>query len=210
VQGSGDVNAFVRNDFAVNQSRVFTLDGGDLLMWSSFGDIDAGRGAKSAIAAPPPRVTTDPATGNTVITFPPAIAGSGIRAVVTTEGVEPGDVYLFAPSGVVSAGDAGIGSEGNVTIGAVEVIGADNIDVGGVSVGVPVADTGSMAAGLTGVSNVASAATKSSEESMGGGAASAEDSSATPLADAAFAVLDVVVLGFGEENKAEEEEDEEE
>jgi filamentous hemagglutinin len=197
VQGRGDINAFVRDDFAVNQSRVFTLDGGDLLMWSSYGDIDAGRGAKSAIAAPPPQVTIDE-NGKTIITFPPAIAGSGIRAVVTTEGVKPGDVYLFAPAGVVSAGDAGIGSAGNVTIGAVEVRGADNIDVGGTAIGVPLADTGSLAAGLSGVSSASTAAAKSTEEAVAGGTA-AEGVSKTPLADAAFAVLDVVVLEFGED-----------
>lgn len=189
----GSVNAFVRGDFMVNQSRVFAIGGGDILIWSSFGDIDAGRGAKSTISAPPPQVTTDPQTGATVVAFPPAIAGSGIRAIETTPGVT-GDVYLFAPAGIVSAGDAGIGAAGNVTIGAVEVIGADNIDVGGTSVGIPLADTGGFAAGLSNVSNVSNAASKSSEEALGGGSNVTGD---TPLADAAFAVLDVVVLGLG-------------
>lgn len=193
VQRAGNVNAFTRGDFLVNQSRVFTLDGGSILMWSGKGNIDAGRGAKSALAAPPPIVTTDP-NGNTVIQFPPAIAGSGIRSIVTTPGVKPGDVYLFAPSGVVSAGDAGIGSAGNVIIGAVQVIGADNIDVGGVAIGIPV-DTGGLATSLASVSAVASGA---SEASLSSSSPSAPEQSA-PLAESALGWLDVFVEGFGEE-----------
>lgn len=196
-QRSGSVNVLSGSDTLVNQSRVFAADGGSILMWSSAGDIDAGRGAKSAISAPPAVITYDPNTGQATVEFPPALTGSGIRAFVTTAGRAPGDVDLYAPVGVINAGDAGIGSAGNVTVAATEVIGADNIDIGGIGVGVPVADTGSLAAGLTGVSNVSGAASKSSEESLGG-AGSADKTGDTPLADAAFAVLDVVVLGLGE------------
>lgn len=194
VQRSGDIQAYVRGDLLVNQSRVFTLDGGNILIWSSEGNIDAGRGAKTAIAAPPPLVTFDD-KGQITLVFPPAIAGSGIRAAVTTPGKPPGDVFLFAPQGIVNAGDAGIGSAGNVTVGAVRVVGADNFDVGGVSVGVPVADTGSLAAGLTGISNVTSNVTKSTEESLDSMAGT--QSPNTPLADAALTYLDVVVFGLG-------------
>lgn len=193
-QRSGSVNVLSGNDTLVNQSRVFAADGGSILMWSSAGDIDAGRGAKSAISAPAAVIIYD-ANGLPTVEFPPALTGSGIRAFVTTPGREPGDVDLYAPVGVINAGDAGIGSAGNVTVAATEVIGADNIDIGGVAVGVPVADTGGLAAGLTGASNVGTAASKSSEEALGGGGADAAGD--TPLADAAFAVLDVVVLGLG-------------
>jgi hypothetical protein len=197
-QREGSISAMVDGDFLVNQSRVFALDGGDILIWSSEGDIDAGRGAKSALAAPPPTVTFD-ANGNVVVEFPPAISGSGIRAAVSTPGREPGDVFRFAPAGVVNAGDAGIGSAGNITIAATEVIGAENIDVGGVAVGVPV-DTGGIAAALTGVSSVGSSAAKSAEETATSG--SAQESNAAPMGDAALGWLDVFVLGFGEEGQA--------
>jgi len=40
--------------------------------------------------------------------------------------------------GTVNAGDAGIGSAGNITIAALHVVGADNIKLGGTSAGVPV------------------------------------------------------------------------
>lgn len=198
VQRKGNVNAYVRGDFLVNQSRVFTLDGGDILIWSSRGDIDAGRGAKTAISAPASQVSTNQETGNTVIEFPPAIQGSGIRAVVTSEGVEPGDVYLFAPAGVVSAGDAGIGSAGNVTIGAVEVIGADNIDVGGTAIGVPISDS-SLTASLGSVTSVATTAASDAQSLVQDSADKASQSSNTPLADEALSFLEVTVLGFGEE-----------
>src|SRR5690606_30683553 len=148
-QGAGDVRGFVRDDFLVNASRVFALQGGDILLWASAGDIDAGRGAKTALAAPPPQVVFDAATGQFVTVFPPEVAGSGIRNFAPP-GVTAGDVYLFAPQGVISAGDAGIAAAGNITIGAREVIGADNIDVGGTAIGVPQGDIG-IAAGLTGV-----------------------------------------------------------
>jgi filamentous hemagglutinin len=194
-QRDGDINAFVRDDFIVNQSRVFALDGGDITVWSSKGDIDAGRGAKTALAVPPPTVSFD-AEGNLIVEFPPAIAGSGIRGAVSTPGRPPGDVYLFAPAGVVDAGDAGIGSAGNITIGATEVIGADNIDVGGVSIGIPV-DTGGIAAGLANVSSVSSSATSSATEELGGDSTPEEPA---VLADSALSWLEVFVIGLGEEN----------
>ncbi len=47
----------------------------------------------------------------------------------TVKGVEPGDVDLIAPEGVVDAGDAGIRSSGNLNIAATQVLNADNISV---------------------------------------------------------------------------------
>lgn len=200
VQRDGDINAFVKEDFLVNASRVFTLDGGDILIWSSKADIDAGRGAKSALAIPPP-ITTFDAQGNVVIEFPPAISGSGIRTAVSTAGRTPGDVFLFAPSGVVNAGDAGIESAGNITVAAVQVVGADNISVAGTSVGVPTVSTSSLAAGLTGVGDVASAATKSVTDGVAsadtGDAEQAAKEAAESLA-AALSFISVEFLGYGE------------
>jgi hypothetical protein len=124
-----------------------------------------------------------------VTTFPAALSGSGIRSFVTTEGRAPGSIDLFAPAGIVNAGEAGIGSAGNITIGATQVIGADNISFGGVSVGVPVSDFGAAAA-LAGVSSVASSVAKSAEESATASVASE--------AEAHLSVIEVEVLGFGE------------
>jgi hypothetical protein len=115
--------------------------------------------------------------------------------LATSAGRKPGDVDLFAPRGVVNAGDAGIVA-GNLTIGATAVLGRDNIQVSGVSVGVPV-DSGGLGASLAGASSVASSASNA--------AAMAVDSSGTqeekaPIASDALSWLDVFVTGLGEEN----------
>jgi filamentous hemagglutinin family protein len=201
-QRTGDVKGVAKDDIQVNQSRVFALDGGSILLWSSEGDIDAGRGAKSALSVPPPNVGFDE-NGNVVVEFPPAIAGSGIRTAVSTPDREAGDVFLFAPAGVVNAGDAGIISAGDLTIAATDVIGADNIDVGGLSLGVPV-DTSGLAAGLAGVTDVSASASKSAEESAAG--ADGQDPADQGLADAAMGWLDVLLEGYGETGEDDEEE----
>ena len=185
----GDINAFVHGDFLVNQSRVFALDGGDILMWSSTGDIDAGKGAKTALSVPPPTTTFDPLSGNTIVEFPPAVAGSGIRAAVTTPGREPGNVYLIAPVGVVDAGDAGIGSAGNLTLAATAVVGADNIQVGGIATGIPT-DSGGLAAGLAGVGDIAATANKMAEDAV---------KNLANNNDSGLSNLDVQVTGYGED-----------
>jgi hypothetical protein len=194
VQRDGDINGFVDGDFIVNQSRVFALDGGDITIWSSRGDIDAGRGAKTALSVPPPTVSFDQ-FGNAVVEFPPAIAGSGIRGAVSTPGRPPGDVFLFAPVGIVDAGDAGIVSSGNITIAATAVLGAENISVGGVATGVPVATTVSLAAGLTGVSGAASSATKNATQSAT--EALTDKEQGTKTQGESVSIISVEVIGFG-------------
>ncbi|MGI9210868.1 MAG: filamentous hemagglutinin family protein [Methylococcaceae bacterium] len=138
VQGAGAFNAYTLGNFNVNQSRVFTLGGGDIAIWSSTGSIDAGKGAKSTLSAPPP-VTTVDEKGNIVTVFPPIVSGSGIQAITPTRAnAQAGSVYLAAPAGVVNAGEAGI-SGGKVVIAASAVIGASNIQASGGTVGVPTA-----------------------------------------------------------------------
>ncbi|MHB8621744.1 MAG: filamentous hemagglutinin family protein [Sulfuricaulis sp.] len=155
-ESTGSVNGFSYSDFQVNASRVFAADGGNIVLWSSTGSIDAGRGAKTAITVPPPILSF--ANGKLSLTTPPSLQGSGIREFVTTPGTGSGVVDLFAPVGSVNAGDAGIGSEGNLNIAAQQVIGADNIQVSGASTGVPVANVGGLGAGLSGTTSLAAAA----------------------------------------------------
>ena len=192
-QSFGNVRAFIDQNFEVNESRVFAADGGDILVWSSNGDIDAGRGAKTSISAPPPIITRDPKSGAVSVTFPPALAGSGIRTLTSTPGRPFGSVDLITPRGVVDASEAGIETLGNLTIAAVQVLGTQNIKVGGVSTGVPV-DTGGLAASLASVSAVSSSAAVASSD-IG---ASADKTSQAPIADSAMSFLEVFVLGFGE------------
>ena len=136
----GNINLFSKGNIDVAQSREFTIQGGDILNWSSEGDIDAGKGSKTATSAPPPRITTD-ANGNTVTDLFGVVSGSGIGTLQTLPDVPPGDVTLIAPAGTVNAGDAGIRSSGNILIAASRVLGADNIKFGGSSSGVPAVTT---------------------------------------------------------------------
>lgn len=196
VQSEGDIRAYTRGDFLVNASRVFALDGGDILIWSAQGNIDAGRGARSALSIPPPTTTFD-AQGNVVIEFPAAIAGSGIQAAVSSPGRAPGDVFLFAPRGVVDAGDAGISSAGNLTIAATAVLGADNISVGGASTGVPTTAV-SVPVGLASASSAASSATKSATAGASEQFKASEDTLAKDLGASLASIISVQFIGFGE------------
>src|SRR5262249_43190285 len=98
--------------------------------------------------------------------------------------------------GFVSAGDAGIGSAGNITIAAVRVVGADNINFGGSAVGVPV-ETGGLGASLANVSASSSSATNSAASS---GANTHAEQDRAPLASSALSWLEVFVVGLGEDN----------
>ncbi len=192
-QSFGSVSAVAYGNIDVNQSRVFAADGGNILLWSTEGNIDAGRGAKSAISAPAPTISINSA-GVVTVDFPPALTGSGIQTLSTTEGVSPGDVDLFAPHGVVNANEAGIVA-GNLTIAATAVLGSNNITVSGTSVGVPVPVTGLGISAAAAGSSSASAASSA----LGGVSESNRQDQGSSLADAALSWLDVFVIGLGEE-----------
>jgi hypothetical protein len=142
----GDIAAISRDDFLVNQSRVFSLDKGDIMLWSSAGDVDAGRGAKTVTGAPAPVLRLDPATGKLVLDTSGTFTGSGIAVLNASSNLD-----LYAPSGAIDAGEAGIASKGNVFLGAQSVIGGDNISAGG-----SVSGTAIAAAAVTPVAGLAS------------------------------------------------------
>jgi filamentous hemagglutinin len=196
-EGPGNVDIYALGNVNVNASRIFTLGGGNILIWSDQGSIDAGNGSKSSLSVPPPVILIN-ADGSISLDYGASLAaGSGIRTIQTDPSVPPGDVDLDAPVGTVDAGDAGIGASGNINIAAAHVIGALNINFGGTASGVP-SDLSGLAASLSGVSSVASSATTS-------GAASAESAAAAskevaPLAQTALSWLEVFVTGLGEEN----------
>jgi hypothetical protein len=196
-EGAGDIDIYSLGDVNVNTSRIFTLGGGNILIWSTLGSIDAGNGSKSSLSVPPPQITIDK-TGAVTLNFGASLAaGSGIRTIQINSEVPPGDVDLDAPVGTVNAGDAGIGASGNINIAAAHVIGATNINFGGTATGVP-ADVSSLGASLSGASAAAAGTTTSgtgnAEQS---GIASRETA---PIAGAALSWLDVFVTGLGEEN----------
>ena len=144
------------------QSRVFTEQGGDVTIWSSNGDINAGKGAKTTSEIPPVSYlcTTDAWCFQN-----PAgqVSGAGIATLQTVAGAPEGAVYLMAPRGTVDAGDAGIRVSGNLVIAAAHVANADNVQVKGDAVGLPVVQSVNVGA-LNAASSAASAATKAAED----------------------------------------------
>ncbi|HVQ67654.1 MAG TPA: filamentous hemagglutinin family protein [Bradyrhizobium sp.] len=134
--GYGNINIFARNNVTVNRSRILTFAGGDETIWSTLGDIDAGRGAKTARVPSAPEIQTD---GNAVtkVLEKADISGSGIGTIVGFIGVEEGDVNLIAPQGTVNAGDAGVRVSGNLNIAALFVLNANNFQVSGEVKGLP-------------------------------------------------------------------------
>jgi filamentous hemagglutinin family protein len=196
-QGSGNLDVYSLGDVNVNASRIFTLGGGNILIWSQQGSIDAGNGAKSSLSLPPPTYTVD-AAGNVQIVFNAAVAGSGIRTIQTSASESAGNVDLIAPEGSVNAGDAGIGAAGNINIAAVTVTGIGNISFGGSATGVP-AVVSNIAAALSGASSAASSVATAANGALDE-AAAARQQGAAPLAQAALGWLDVFVTGLGEEN----------
>ncbi|MHB8814749.1 MAG: filamentous hemagglutinin family protein, partial [Steroidobacteraceae bacterium] len=192
-EGPGDVNSFSYGDFQVNQSRVFAADGGNILVWSTEGNIDAGRGSKTSLSASAPSVGYD-TNGFPAITYFAPTSGSGIQSLADTPGTALGNVDLFAPHGVVNANDAGIVA-GNLTIAATAVLGTNNITVTGSEVGVPVAVTGT-GASVVGASSSAGGALSSAQANL---AQAGPQQQEAPKAAAELRWLNVFVLGFGEQ-----------
>jgi hypothetical protein len=192
--GGGSIQGVAGNNVAVNQSRVFTVAGGDILLWSSFGDIDAGRGSRTAIASPPPVVTVDP-LGNVRVDVPGAASGSGIGTLITRSDVQPGSVDLYAPRGAIDAGEAGIRVSGSAFLGAGEIRNAGAISTAGPSVGVPTANTSSNVS-LASAGSSAASATRAAGDSMDRDASDAASRQRT-----ASKVLILEFLGFGDEGE---------
>ena len=195
-EGSGNIDIYAKGDVNVNSSRIFTLGGGNILIWSDEGSIDAGRGAKTAISAPPPSILIN-SDGTVTINFSGAAAGSGIRTIQTGPTTAAGSVDLIAPEGTVNAGDAGIGSAGNINIAARTVVGLDNIQFGGSATGVPAA-VGGIGASLAGATSAAGGASNAATNSVAG--ANTQKDASAALAASSLSWLDVYVTGLGEDN----------
>lgn len=185
----GTINAFTDGDFLLNQSRLFTVQGGDITMWSSNADLNAGQGAKTTANFPPVVVRTDE-NAVAVVDRASATTGAGIAALPPAAGVKAPDVYLLAPRGTVDAGDAGIRVAGNLSIVALRVVNADNVKVQGSVSGIPrvvAANTASLTAASSAASAVVAEAAKLGERSQ-----------PAPVREMP-AILNVRFLGFGAE-----------
>jgi hypothetical protein len=142
--GGGDIFGVVRDNFDVYRSRVFTIAGGDILLWSSQQNIDAGRGPNDVTVAPPPTLVVNPLTGTESLDLTGSVSGSGIGALKTLVNQARSDIELIAPLGYVDAGEAGIRADtGTITLGTNIVLNAgaihaaDGVSGGAVAVAAP-------------------------------------------------------------------------
>ncbi len=159
----GNISIFTEKSVIVGTSRIFTLRGGNEIIYSSLGDIAAGASSKTVQSAPPTRVLIDPQSGDVQTDLAGLATGGGIGVLETVAGVPPGDVDLIAPTGTVDAGDAGIRVSGYLNISALVVLNAGNIQVGGSSIGTPVTVAPNLG-GLTAASNSAGATAGAADE----------------------------------------------
>lgn len=208
----GSIRSVLSGSFVINQGLVLTARGGDVMLYSSQGDIDAGKGAKTE-QSPVTRVkspVTETIDGATVTTgysleLPPNPVGKGIQTLTSDpDGLGPlpeptaGNIYLFAPAGTIDAGEAGIKSGGNILINAQRVLNASNISAGGSSAGVPVAASGSLAASVA--SSGSNTNTSKSSEDAANAAAAAAKAAAAAEGMQKPSILTVEVVGFGDKN----------
>ncbi|HTG81794.1 MAG TPA: filamentous hemagglutinin family protein, partial [Geobacteraceae bacterium] len=209
----GAINIYSGGDLNVNVSRVMTFFGGDITAWSDSGNINAGRGSKTAISAQPPYPRPQYDSGGNLIgyklEFNPPSVGSGIRAVTYDPNIypgeglaipDPGDIHLFAPQGVIDAGEAGIAG-GKVFLGATEVLNSKNISFSAGSVGVPSASEGSVSLGaLAGAGSVTDTGKMIEQSSSLGASKDKLNQAATAVDDFMSKWLDVKVVSFDDDS----------
>jgi hypothetical protein len=183
----GSISTFTDGDFLLNQSRLFTEQGGDIVMWSSNADLNAGQGPKTSANFPPVLVRIDQNLYSE-LDQSGATTGAGIAALQASPDSPPSDVYLIAPRGTVDAGAAGVRVSGDLFVAALAVANADNFQVQGHAFGVPTAAVVDTSATLA-ASNTSAAAAQAA---------------ITPSAQGANtdlpSIITVEVLGYGGSN----------
>ena len=152
----GNINIFTDQSVLLAQSRIFTEQGGDITMWSSNGNINAGQGSTTVANIPPPEYVCDQNHYCTV-DAKGEVTGAGIATLQTIPTAPPGNANLLAPRGTIDAGAAGIRVSGNLNVAALQVLNAANIQVQGTKTGVPevpTVDTGALTAASAATSAV--------------------------------------------------------
>jgi hypothetical protein len=186
----GNISVFAQGSVSVGASRIFTLRGGNEIIWSSTGNIAAGVSSKTVQSAPPTRVLVDPQSADVKTDLAGLATGGGIGVLASVAGVPPGDVDLIAPAGTIDAGDAGIRVSGNLNISALQVVNATNIQAGGASVGTPSVVVPSFA-GMAAIASSTTASTASAANEVSRKSHSAMAQENFP------SLISVEVLGYG-------------
>jgi len=191
-EAGGNISIFTNGNVTVGTSRIFTLRGGNEIIWSSFGNIAAGASSKTVQAAPPERVLIDPQTGDVKTDLSGLATGGGIGVLASSAGIPPGDVDLIAPSGIVDAGDAGIRVSGNINVAAFTVLNASNIQASGASMGTP-----SVAAPSVGLGSIATPTTNNSTAEKAVEQAS-RNNQTTAAPEELSSIVEVQVVQYGD------------
>ncbi len=85
-ESGGNIGIFTRGDVSLGIGRIFTLRGGNQIIWSSEGDIAAGSAAKTVTFAPPTRVILDPQSADVQTDLAGLATGGGIGVLATVAG----------------------------------------------------------------------------------------------------------------------------
>jgi hypothetical protein len=188
----GDVDIFTDRSVLLAQSRIFTEQGGNIVAWSSNGDINAGKGAKTTTEIPPLDLICDQ-DAYCLVNPAGQVSGAGIATLQTVTGDPTGNAFLMAPRGTVDAGDAGIRVSGNLVIAAAQVANADNIQVQGEKIGVPIAQSVNIGA-LNAASSAANAVNHVVDEMA--------DKQRSDARNQQPSVISVHVLGVGDNSSS--------
>jgi filamentous hemagglutinin family protein len=181
--GTGDIDIFADGSVLLGKSRIFTTDGGNILIWSASGDINAGVGAKTTVVYNPPITTYDNTGG---LTIRPAIpsSGAGIATLQPLSDIPAGNVDLIAPIGTIDAGEAGIRVSGNLNLAAAVLANTANIAVGGKT------------SGVTSVSVASVGAVAAASSAAGAAQSAAQNSAASHAQQDQPSVIEVAVLSI--------------
>jgi hypothetical protein len=187
-QGSGDIDMYSEGSVLLGESRVLTTFGGNIVIWSAGGDINAGIGSKGTVIFAPPGIVYDNYTDVVLAPTVPS-SGAGIGTLAPIPQVPAGNLNLVAPVGTIDAGEAGLRASGNANLAARVIANAANIAVTGKTIGIPTVVTPNVAA-ITAASNAVGSSNSVAQEVAKQQAASTEQ-------QAPESVIIVEVLGYG-------------
>lgn len=201
-EAGGNISIFTDGNVDLGNARIFTLRGGNEIIWSSTGNIAAGSAAKTVASAPPTRVIIDPQSADVKTDLAGLATGGGIGVLNTVAGVEPGDVDLIAVVGSIDAGDAGIRSAGNLTLAAPVVLNASNIATSGTTTGAP-------AVAAPAPPPISAAPPPPTPKSDPPKEATGQTAPATKAQEVMDSLVTVEVIGYGGSGQEEDEDEEE-